>query len=347
MRKALPNRKSILLIIVLMIQFLCFYILKPADFLMLCADAFFKFQQNALGFLSYINFSVGDVLYVLFGFYLLRLIYLMLRQKSLQKLGHLLLFANIALLYYQMSWGLLYHQSPIPCAKTPENTNLQEVISLAKKYSQLSSQSRRAYSLSAQFKMDDVSPIFNAILQAQRALPKPLQKKNIRQSPWQSSLFSVTMNYTGILGYFNPFSHQAQYNGHAPHSGLPFTLGHEFAHAMGYAREQEANYISFKMSQTSPNMAYRYSGQLYALKSLLSICKQQDVAVFQSLKKNVDPLVWQDIMAEKAFYQSHQTWLTDAFLALNDWFLKSNQQEGSITYSYFVYLLLNDEVLKQ
>jgi Protein of unknown function (DUF3810) len=334
--------KIIALALLLLLQWLFFAYFASA--LQPLARYCFEAQQSMFGFLSAIPFSVGDGLYLILGGLLLRFVWQMLRQKSAQKLVLLLLIGNFALAYYQLSWGLMYQQTPIACSKTPENTSLADVVKLAQKYTQLSAESRRAYGPSAQFVLADIQPICADILQAQQRLPKALQKTPIKGHVWQSSLFSGLMNYTGILGYFNPFTHQAQYNGQAPHSGLPFTLGHEFAHAMGYAREQEANYIAFKMSQNSTQLAYRYAGQLYALKSLLGICKQQDESQFEALKQNLDPLVWQDILNEKAFYEAHQSWITDAFMAMNDWFLKSNQQAGSVTYSYFVYLLLSDEL---
>jgi len=43
---------------------------------------------------------------------------------------------------------------------------------------------------------------------------------------------------------------------------------------------------------------------------------------------------------ERKFIAEHQGYLNDFFGFTNNLFLKSNQQEGAITYSYFIDLLV-------
>jgi len=50
-----------------------------------------------------------------------------------------------------------------------------------------------------------------------------------------------------------------------------------------------------------------------------------------------------DRLAEKKFVKQHEGVLDVFFGYTNDLFLKSNQQDGSITYSYFVDLLVRYE----
>jgi Zn-dependent peptidase ImmA (M78 family) len=57
------------------------------------------------------------------------------------------------------------------------------------------------------------------------------------------------MNKTGILGYYNPFTAESQYNPNIPATQLPFTLAHEMSHQLGYAREQEASFIAYLYSK--------------------------------------------------------------------------------------------------
>lgn len=53
-----------------------------------------------------------------------------------------------------------------------------------------------------------------------------------------------------------------------------------------------------------------------------------------------------DRLAEKKFIKDHEGIMDIIFAFTNDLFLKSNQQEGTITYSYFVDLLLHYEQSK-
>ena len=50
-----------------------------------------------------------------------------------------------------------------------------------------------------------------------------------------------------------------------------------------------------------------------------------------------------DRQREKDFITQNQGLLNDLFSIANDLFLKSNQQEGSVTYSYFIDLLVRYE----
>jgi len=50
-----------------------------------------------------------------------------------------------------------------------------------------------------------------------------------------------------------------------------------------------------------------------------------------------------DRQHEKDFIAQNQGPLNDFFSTANDLFLKSNQQEGSVTYSYFIDLLVRYE----
>ena len=50
-----------------------------------------------------------------------------------------------------------------------------------------------------------------------------------------------------------------------------------------------------------------------------------------------------DRMAELMFRKKHEGWLQGFFGITNDLFLKSNRQDGAVTYSYFVNLLVRYE----
>ena len=59
------------------------------------------------------------------------------------------------------------------------------------------------------------------------------------------SLFSYLGNYLGFQGYYNPFSGEAQVNTTIPRFLEPFVTAHEIAHQLGYAKENEANFVAF------------------------------------------------------------------------------------------------------
>ena len=73
------------------------------------------------------------------------------------------------------------------------------------------------------------------------------------------SLFSYLGNYFGFQGYYNPFSGEGQVNTTIPRFLEPFVSAHEIAHQIGYAKENEANFVAFIACRSYPNPTFRYS----------------------------------------------------------------------------------------
>ena len=74
----------------------------------------------------------------------------------------------------------------------------------------------------------------------------------------------------GFSGYINPFTIEANINSKIPIISYASTISHEIAHQIGYASENEANYIGILSNQISSNLEINYSGNLIALQYLLS-----------------------------------------------------------------------------
>ena len=147
------------------------------------------------------------------------------------------------------------------------------------------------------------------------------------------------MSKTGILGYYNPFTAEGQYNPNVPATQLPFTLAHEMSHQLGYAREQEASFIAYLAARNSNNIALQYSSRLYVLKSLLRAVSKTDPEFVKNILNQYSDKMKRDRENELKFIQKNDGFISELFGVSNDLFLKSNQQDGSISYSYFVNLL--------
>lgn len=194
------------------------------------------------------------------------------------------------------------------------------------------------------FVVKDLKAIQKEILFQQEKLPKYISDKKAPQiNSFKSSLFKNVMSFTGILGYYNPFTAEAQYNSELPSTFIPFTSAHESSHQLGFAREQEANFVGYLLGIKSENLELKYSTEYFTLKSLLRYIVENDPEFVKSILKNYSAGMKRDRSYEKNFILSHQGWLDDFFGFTNNLFLKSNQQEGSVTYSYFIDLLLNYE----
>jgi len=75
----------------------------------------------------------------------------------------------------------------------------------------------------------------------------------------KSSLFGWLDNYMGFGGYYNPFTGEAQVNTDVPVFTQPYTTCHEMGHQLGYAKENEANFVGYLSARSSTDPAFRYS----------------------------------------------------------------------------------------
>ena len=90
------------------------------------------------------------------------------------------------------------------------------------------------------------------VLQGFYPMPKPLY-------------FSDFVSQQYMLGYYFPFSMEANYNHVAYVTNLPVTMCHELAHLKGYIQEDEANFIGFLACISSDDLLFQYSGYLSVL----------------------------------------------------------------------------------
>ncbi len=312
-------------------------------------ECFFEFQKNVhQAIFSWIPFSFGDLFYILIGAFLLyHVMALFKKRKRHSSLLAILIGINIFYFLYQIFWGMLYFQVPIlkklSSQKEPTTEKAKilalEYLEKCKRTRSLVKEDRNGI-----FVITDLRAVQKEILTRQAGLPENISNKKAPGiNSFKPSLFKKVMNFTGILGYYNPFTAEAQYNSQLPNTYVPFTSAHESSHQLGFAREQEANFIGYLIGVDAENPELRYSTEYFTLKSLLNFIVEEDPEFIQSVLRNYSLPMKRDRAYEKTFVLKHQGLLDDFFGFTNNLFLKSNQQEGSVTYSYFINLLLNYE----
>src|SRR5690606_14735208 len=83
-----------------------------------------------------------------------------------------------------------------------------------------------------------------------------------KNASFKPSLCAWLGNHSGLTGYYNPLSGEAQVNTLVPEFLQPFIALHEIAHQVGYAKEDEANFVAFLVMKESSDTLFRYSGYL-------------------------------------------------------------------------------------
>ncbi len=333
--------------IILVAQFSLFYLLSKIDFAVNFFSTLYEWKKHFhILLFSKFGFSAGDIIYTAVSLFLIYAVIKLIVKRTKTTLTKVFVSINIIYCIYQCCWGMLYFQKPITDKlQTKEITDI-DLKKLAIKYLQLCKETREKVSEDHNgiFVIKDIDRIPQEIITQQNMLPSEItSKKPVENLSIKPSLYSHLMNYTGILGYYNPFTAESQYNPNLPSTQLPFTLAHEMSHQLGFAREQEASFIAYLCAKNSENWDLKYSAQLYVLKSLLRNLSTKNESFVKSILSQYSDQMKKDSASELAFFTKHKGFLSDFFGITNDLFLRSNQQDGSITYSYFITLLVRYE----
>lgn len=155
--------------------------------------------------------------------------------------------------------------------------------------------------------------------------------------------FSHLMSYTGITGVYFPFTVEANVNVDIPDYSIPSTMCHELTHLKGFMREDEANFIGYLACVGSDNPDFVYSGYALAVIHSMNALYQADYDAFSRLARTYSPAVLRDFQANSTYWKSFEGTVSQISDAVNDSYLKANQQtDGVQSYGRMVDLLLAD-----
>ena len=146
-------------------------------------------------------------------------------------------------------------------------------------------------------------------------------------------IFSKIMSYEGISGVYFPFTAEANVNISQPDSMLPSAACHEMAHQRGFAREDEANYISYFACSLNPDLDFQYSGTLLALIHSMNALHAHDTARYKLLSSKYSDAVKRDMSQNDEYWRQYEGTIEKISSNINDAYLKSNMQKDGV-YSY-------------
>lgn len=160
-----------------------------------------------------------------------------------------------------------------------------------------------------------------------------VRPKGVMLSHWWS--------YTGITGMYFPFFVESNINTDVVDHTIPHTICHEVAHTYGYAREDEANFIGYLLCISSNSPAFQYSGYLAAYNWCANALYQYDPEEWKKCFEWVSDGMRRDLQAQSRYWDQFQGEVMQASTAVNDTFLKAqNQSDGVLSYDRAVALVL-------
>lgn len=300
--------------------------------------------QQFWQWLSFVPFSVGDVLYFVLIVYLFREFVLVIQSQKRRLISLLKktpLILSIGCFWFYFNWGFLYHQKPMYETLGYEQT--LEIEGL-KNLAQILIDQTNKYHLEVtnqvneQINWKDQKDINDLLIQEYNFSFK-INNQLLKPKP---SLWSWVLSYMGFTGYLNPFTLEAQYNYLPPKDSHVFTKSHEMAHQLGYASESETNFAAFLNCIKNESPKIKYAGYITATKYVLSMIKAFDEEGASIYLEQLNKGVHKDLEESKIYSEKYNTIIDNVSHWWYDQFLKINEQEDGIeSYQGLVFYLVN------
>ena len=159
----------------------------------------------------------------------------------------------------------------------------------------------------------------------------------------KKSIIPKIFLYQGVSGYINPFTLEAIVVEEIPSIDFSITVLHEQAHQLGYAAEEDANFLAFISSINNQDPLIKYSGYVFGLSYLLNeiqINHNDDLSLFTD---KINSGIIEDINSRRKFWQKYSNNIINSLQnILYDFYLKSNNQKSGIaSYSRIVNHIIN------
>ncbi len=304
------------------------------------------FQSFRLIIFGIIPFSIGDVLYVLGGVWLLVTIirwikYTRTFSASKTKLASSLLnTANVALLVYFLfilGWGANYYKphlgeswqlAPLKVVETKQIRRAKD------------SMATLAFNIFLLEKVNTCALHYTTLpysIMHDRAVTYYQQytDSRVKQNGLgvKATLFSYFMQRMGVDGYYNPFTGEGQVSTRLPTFMMPFTVCHEMAHQAGIAPEGDANLLAYAIATSANDPVFQYSAYLNLWLYANHRLWRYDSASAQQFEKQLNPLTLAHIDTLEQINNECHGFFSQCTSYIYDRYLRTqNQTEGIKSY---------------
>ncbi|MGM5469948.1 DUF3810 domain-containing protein [Flavobacteriaceae bacterium LMO-SS05] len=298
---------------------------------------------------GWIPFSVGDVLYTIATIYILR--WLLLNRKRFIKdtkrwVFDVLAAFSIGYFAFHLLWAFNYYRLPLDKSLHIDSEyTTEELIKFTKQLITKANETHLAITKNDTLKVDipyTKSELLNMVPEGYAELSIEFPHLAYQPKSLKSSIYSLPLTYMGFSGYLNPFTNEAQIDGMIPKFNYPTTSSHEVAHQLGYAAENEANFIGSLAAMHHSNRYFKYSGYTFALSHCLNEVYTRDSEHYNALVKTINKGILKNYKEASNFWILYQNPLEPVFKISYNSFLKANNQtKGIDSYNYVVALLVN------
>jgi hypothetical protein len=352
MKKSWPRNRTLWILAVGFVVIIKFFSLNPERVEILYTSGFYLFFSSILRFLfGWIPFSFGDILYLLAGCWLLgklikaikSLFRRQFRGRTFLKNGLKALLGFIFIyIIFNVLWGLNYNRQGIAheLALTQMTYDTSDIILLQDILLQKVNSAKNSL-IRQNDRYPEKHELFKRAKDAYNDAEKIYPFLQYKILSVKSSLYGWWGNYLGFTGYYNPFTGEAQVNTSVPKFLQPYISTHEMAHQLGYAKEDEANFVGYLAAVNSRDTLFHYSVYLD-----LYIYANREVYYFDSVasmksRELLMPQVKKDIEEWRQFNLNHRSFIEPAISWMYGNYLKLNEQpKGLRSYNAVIATLI-------
>ena len=308
------------------------------------ASTFYPALSNVFrSIFGWLPFSIGDFLWgglvcflILKLFYFVRFLFSKKRRSGSVEIVKLttiktVMFCSVVYILFNIFWGINYNRLGIAnqLGLTMNEYTLNELKIINGVLVDKINNSKHTL-LNKKTAYPNNSSLFSMTKIAYTEVAKKYEFLNYKNASLKQSMWGWLGNYSGFVGYYNPFTGEAQVNTTVPKFTQPFTACHEVAHQLGYAKEMEANFVGYLAASNSTDTLFRYSVYTdlfsYANRTLYIA----DSSAALQYRKLLLPAVIADFRERRKFAIDHRSFLEPIFRTLYGKFLQSNQQPMGI-----------------
>lgn len=298
---------------------------------------------------GWIPFSVGDVFYTIASIYILR--WLFINRKRIFKdtknwAVDVLAAVSIGYFAFHLFWGFNYYRLPLHESIDIKNEYTTEsLIAFTKTLIEKANATHVSITNNPDIMVTlpyHKGDVLNRVPKGYEVLSHQFKHLKYTSQSLKFSVYSLSLTYMGFSGYLNPFTNEAQINGKIYPFKYPTTASHEAAHQLGYAAENEANFIGCLAAMRHDDKYFNYSGEIFALKHCLNEVFIRDKVQYDALRQSINPGILKNYKLAGDFWKAYKTPMEPVFKTTYSGFLKANNQtDGIESYNYVVALLVN------
>lgn len=343
LKKIFYSKTALLLLVVVMIYLFEQNAIWVENFYSKGLYRYISLLQSIL--LNWLPFSFGDVLYVVIGIYILyrvikfsKTVYISTNKRKylLYAVKHIVNFLCVALIIFKLLWGINYSRLGVAYQfkLTKHNYSNDELIDFTKALIFDANECRQKITDTSLPEMP-LDLIFSETEKCYVRISEFYPFLTANYFAIKPSLYSFAGNYLGYTGYYNPFTGEAQIRSDLPSILLPFICCHEVAHQLGYASEEEANFIGCIAANESTDIRFKYSIDL----ELLDYTQKELMLRYVASNRTKEYL-----MLANSFRDCMSTQVKNDRNAIRDFFNKNRKDVANISnFVYDKYLKLNKQ----